>query len=389
MTTYTNDQLRAWAAQAAADLAAELDLFGINDQPVITPAAVRAILRVVVAAQPPVTALMPPVAPVAVPLPAQAITITDPAPVARLADPPPPAAPNPQRRPTRAKPSLAEIYDVIRSLAVDGHMPSQFEYDAQRPQRMPTSMTVRNWAGKPWTQIAADIGLPLRPAARGPSPLPTDTRLEQVYDYLRANAADGRMLSQRVYDAQRPRHLPNSGSIVRLSGTPWHTIAARLSLKPALNPSRSAKKIEMMRTAKAQAAPPPKPEPEPEPEPEPPAPTTKPTPPVVEIAAPATKPTPPAAILGPEHVVVTPHRNGSNGAAQRAQRLDEIKAALRDMALITDGRMPKISEWNARKPAHLPAAGPLMMQYDFRDWGAVAKFANLPWIDRRRGGDDE
>lgn len=174
-----------------------------------------------------------------------------------------------ERRAERIEAAIAHI----RSIAVDGIMPSAAQYDGSRPPHLASSATLCNYAGRKWTDLAADLGLGLsttqmRGSMRGqpalprvdspqlaepasdPEPEPVavappvaatatptqppatnghravdgaaakrDKLLDDACDALRgmSNGA-GRMPSMKEYNARKPAALPRAGDLMAALG---------------------------------------------------------------------------------------------------------------------------------------------------------------------------
>lgn len=95
--------------------------------------------------------------------------------------------------------------------------------------------------------------------------------------------------------------------------------------------------------------------------------------------------------LGPEHILVTPLRNGEPkeddnaqfkqlGSEEKAVLLREIIGELQ--MLSKHGEMLTQAEWDEHKPPHLPKAQAAVARYKIT-WGRLAEYANLEYQGRR------
>ena len=200
---------------------------------------------------------------------------------------------------------------------------------------------------------------------------PVTVALERI----QALAVDGELPSMAVYNKEKPADAATVYELLRsLGGIRWTDLAERLGLRL----SKRAEEMLAMRERAAAVVEPSAPEEEAADEEEQPH---------VSAAV--------AAVLGPEHVVVTPHgseRVNGHAPAQRppeamVQRPPEaitgnyaqtlrgpVVAALQKMAV--DGVMPTQKEWNAQKPIHLPSAEGVVWRLEMA-WDALAEAAGL------------
>lgn len=323
--TYTNTQLRDWAMRAQTHMADELALYGITESDVrlatITPAMVRSILAVVDIA-PAYTTPQPVLDYVAANPPFGGTVTCAAVPETRLATP---AAPEPVVQPVTPQlrrvrldgqtmeEAIPQVVARLQELAVNGEMPSRTAYDAQRGS-LPASSTLFK-AGHRWPELADMAHL----RVLTPTEVMNRERLkdipqtsediaawaESVYAAVRDMAVDGRMPSQADWDAHRPTHLPPNRTVRYRLNMEWSQIAARLGLKA--NATRG-------------------------------------------------------------------------GKAARRPRVDadtfraDVLAAMRAMAV--DGRMPSQSQWNLRKPAHLPTHSLVVDRLGCK-WSEIADLAGL------------
>ena len=315
--TYTRDQLRAWAMRAQTHMADELALYGIDESDVhlatITPAMVRSILAVVDIAPAPVAAVVP-TAPASTPAPVVEPVTPVPTPVVTPVVQPV----TPQLRRVRLdgqtmEEAVPQIVARLQELAVNGEMPSRTAYDAQRGS-LPASSTLFK-ANYRWPELADMAHLRVltptevmnRERLKDLPQTPEDVAAweESVYAALRDMAVNGQMPSQADWDAHRPAHLPPNRTVRYRLNMEWSQIAARLGLKA--NATRG-------------------------------------------------------------------------GKAARRPRVDadtfrtDVLAAMRAMAV--DGRMPSQSQWNLRKPAHLPTHSLIVDRFGCK-WSEIADLAGL------------
>jgi hypothetical protein len=65
---------------------------------------------------------------------------------------------------------------------------------------------------------------------------------------------------------------------------------------------------------------------------------------------------------------------------QKAAQFRDILAELQMMA--KNGIMPSQNEWNIKKPAHLPLHGTILSRFDLSGWGELAKRARLKYLGK-------
>jgi hypothetical protein len=278
---YTNQQLRDWATQAADHYRQELDLFGFaNEEFAITPAMVRSVLIVVDHAAPVAPAVTPIAGKVMIPHQTRTQAIVD------LDD------------------YRTYVHNVLHSLSANGDMPSMAYFDQYRPDNLPTAGAVTKRLRRNWMEIAQDCGLtppagaqltahkfsrpaPTRPLPSAPS---TETREDTAPDFeqqiivvLTTMAVDGKMPSQKQWDAHRPDTLPSNTSVRNKLGIGWSELAQRAGLAP------NVERLANLRKSAEQEA---------------------------DDAEPASQFPQPLSdhargVLGPEHIAVTPYRNGN------------------------------------------------------------------------------
>lgn len=323
--TYTNTQLRDWAMRAQTHMADELALYGITESdvrlPAITPAMVRSILAVVDIA--PAYTTPQPVLDYVAANPPFGGTVTYAAVPETLLATPAASTPvvqpvTPQLRRVRLdgqtmEEAVPQIVARLQELAVNGEMPSRTAYDAQRGS-LPASSTLFK-ANYKWPELADMAHL----RVLTPTEVMNRERLkdipqtsediaawaESVYAAVRAMAVDGRMPSQADWDENRPAHLPPNRTVRYRLNMEWSQIAARLGLKA--NATRGGKAARRPRV---------------------------------------------------------------DADAFRA----DVLAAMRAMAV--DGRMPSQSQWNLRKPTHLPTHSLIVERLGCR-WSEIADLAGL------------
>lgn len=150
-----------------------------------------------------------------------------------------------------------------------------------------------------------------------------------IYAALRDMAQDGKMPSQKQWDAHRPAHLPTQTTVRTRLSCKWVELAKLVGLTVNEERVRSARRAIASRWA------------------------TPATPPNGRAAA-------------------------EEGAAKREAVREQAVAVLRDMGNGA-GRMPSMKEYNARKPAEMPRAGELMAALGLNYWGEMAKLAGLIW----------
>jgi hypothetical protein len=332
--------------------------------------------------------------------------------------------PSPQEAALRA-----EVLTTLRGMAVGGVMPTQREWDDRRPPHLPTNTSLRRMLRARWSELAVEAGLAPGKRFREEREEMGARRAERVRQEavaaLRGMAVDGRMPAQGVWNRGRPAGLPTAETLIKQTRLTWRELGEAAGLLPLVNPQRSAEALAAMRARRQRAV---QGETRPGPvESGPPGvdvPAPPPAPPVVEkpvvekpvvAARPAPRPAPVvvtveaavmpgrngnaavAAVLGPEHVVVSPLREPGRAAlppsAEARQRLwEEVAAALRAMAV--DGRIPSILTWRDQRPKHLPRARDVMARFGYDNWAEVARAAGLRFGDEGKGrkgkdGDDE
>lgn len=158
VNTFNNQQLRAWAERAQTHMADELALYGIDTDDVhlgtITPAMVRSVLAVVDIAPTPVAAV--------------AVVQPEPQPIVQPIVQPVVQPVTPQLRKPKAgrKPAIpdpaefeAEVRAALLAMAVDGQMPSQLEWDTNKPSHLPSRKIVCERMHMNWSQLAEHFGL--------------------------------------------------------------------------------------------------------------------------------------------------------------------------------------------------------------------------------------
>jgi hypothetical protein len=177
----------------------------------------------------------------------------------------------------------ARAYEFIRGLAHDGIMPRYADYEAARPEGLPTRVTLLQRLGLSWREVAEELGLTMltpiermkqsnqakaaaEEPAQAPQPLqpsippvqvvparvveseplkpqPAErNHIEQqaferrklrvdLFDCLRKIAVDGVMPTVDEYHARKPDALPNANDVMnRLGYMGWHEVAKDLGL---------------------------------------------------------------------------------------------------------------------------------------------------------------
>lgn len=127
----------------------------------------------------------------------------------------------------------AKAYEFIRSLAADGIMPRQTEYDAARPDDLPGRMRLCQLLGQSWAEIAKELGLTMltpqqrmsrsnqakadaEPAAETPEPAPEEPKPEpaQLRQPSVPRVPDAQVVPARVVEVEPVKPKPAQPSYI-------------------------------------------------------------------------------------------------------------------------------------------------------------------------------
>lgn len=182
---------------------------------------------------------------------------------------------------------------------------------------------------------------------------PAEFRALVLSEIRRIAGPDGTWVSLADFDAARTTQLPTAGGVTKRLGCRWTDVVVEALGERATPPDR----VQRMNQAKQQEA------------------QTKPEPPsTFRQKLDATVPSAPEALAEPPAALAAPSAHLPWSPEKRRTVLRDILAELAMMA--DDGIMPSQSDWDARKPAALPTASTICVQWEI-SWAELAGYAKL------------